>query len=183
MKIVAFSASTSRQSINGILVRLAAARLEALAGKPLDIVTLDLNDYEMPIYSIDKQNEGGIPQAAEAFFAQIGAADALLIGYAEHNGFYTAAWKNTFDWMSRVEMRVFQDKPMVIMAASPGGGGGGNVLKTAETSAPFFGADIRGSVSVGKWYEAYDAETGALTRPDDNAALDAALAKLLAPAA
>mgnify|MGYP001803843157 CR=1 FL=1 len=86
----------------------------------------------MPIYSIDREQASGIPQQAQDFFAKIGSADALLISYAEHNGFYTAAFKNIFDWCSRVDTKVFQDKPMVILSASLGPNGGAIVLKTAN---------------------------------------------------
>ncbi len=50
----------------------------------MTVETIDLNDYEMPIYSIDRQNDGGIPQLAHDFFDKIGEADAVLISFAEH---------------------------------------------------------------------------------------------------
>jgi NAD(P)H-dependent FMN reductase len=59
---------------------------------------LDLNDYEMPIYSIDRETEDGIPEEAQRFYDELGAVDAILISFAEHNGAYTAAYKNIFDW-------------------------------------------------------------------------------------
>jgi hypothetical protein len=43
----------------------------------------------MPIYSADRESEGGIPQLAQDFFDKIGAANAVLISSAEHNGFPT----------------------------------------------------------------------------------------------
>ena len=103
MKILAFAASTSRGSINRALVEHAAKRLLSEFLPNASIELLDLNDYEMPIYSIDREREFGIPAKAGEFFSKIGAADALLVSFAEHNGFVTAAWKNAFDWMSRIE--------------------------------------------------------------------------------
>lgn len=177
MNILAFSTSTSRNSINAALVRITAARLQGHL-PAARIRFIDLMDYEMPIYSIDRQNDGGIPTPAQTLYEQIGAADALLIGYAEHNGNYTAAWKNIFDWVSRIDREVFQGKPMVITATSPGPGGGGNVLNLAKGSAPFWGAQILGAISVPKWGEAYDPAAGDLTRDDDIARLEAALTEL-----
>lgn len=177
MKILAFSTSTSRESINEKLVRIAADRLQQHLPSA-QIEFLDLLDYEMPIYSVDRQNAGGIPAPAQTLFDKIGAADALLIGYAEHNGNYTAAWKNTFDWASRIDARVFQGKPMVITATSPGPGGASSVLGLAKGSAGFFGAQLLGTLSVPKWGEAYDAETGSLTRDADIKALESALSNL-----
>jgi len=37
---------------------------------------LDLNDFEMPIYSIDRETESGIPDLAKSFYKEIGEADA-----------------------------------------------------------------------------------------------------------
>ena len=113
MKILAFAASNSRKSINRVLVEYAASRLQSRFLSSAEVEFLDLNDYEMPIYSVDRENADGIHRLARAFFAKIGGADAVIVSFAEYNGFVTAAWKNIHDWMSRIEMRVWQDKPVV----------------------------------------------------------------------
>ena len=176
MKILAFAASNSKQSINKQLVAHAASVFQSEIDEGGEIEILDLNEFEMPSYSIDREKEEGIPDAARRFFAKIGEADALLISYAEHNGFYTAAYKNIFDWASRIDMKVFQSKPMVIMSASAGPNGGANVLKTASESAPFFGAQVLSSLSIGPFMEKFDAATGRLK----DAALAATLRQSLA---
>ncbi len=182
MKILAFSASNSSTSINRALIDFSATRLQTLA-KGVTIDTPDLNDYDLPIYSSDIEAKSGIPAAAQAFYDKIGAADAVLVSFAEHNGSTTAVWKNMFDWMSRIEMKVWQDKPIVMLAASPGGRAGAGVLGGQTQMAPHFGgSDLRGTFGVGTWYEAWDAEAGVLTKPEDIAGLDAVLAKLVAPA-
>ncbi len=56
-------------------------------------------------------------------FDAIVAADAIVISFAEHNGHYTAAYKNTFDWASRIDRKAFGDKPAVLLSAVPGGCG------------------------------------------------------------
>ena len=162
MKILAFAATNSRNSINKQLVSHAIRVLENEINKTAETELIDLNDYEMPIYSIDRENEGGIPELAKQFYKKIGEADALLISYAEHNGNYTAAYKNIFDWTSRIDVKVFQDKPMMIMSTSPGPGGAASVLKTAKESAPFFGADIKASFSVASFFDVFDSEAGRL---------------------
>lgn len=178
MKILAFAASNSSQSINRQLVDHAAAVLCNEIASDAKVEMLDLNDYEMPIYSIDREMAEGIPYVAHLFFEKIAAADALLISYAEHNGFYTAAFKNLFDWTSRIEMKVFQDKPMVIMSASIGKNGGANVLKTALDSAPHFGADVRSSFAVGPFADKFDGTNQNLSNPDLAFALRQSLASL-----
>ena len=102
MKVIAFAASNSKQSINKQLVTYAASLLENA-----DVELLDLNDYELPLFSVDIEKEIGQPALAQAFLDKLGHADALVISLAEHNGNYSAArmlagrlggwWK--VDWM------------------------------------------------------------------------------------
>jgi chromate reductase len=63
MKVLAFAASNSRSSINKALVTYASSLLEHA-----EIEVIDLNDYEMPIYSSDRENDSGIPQRAHDFY-------------------------------------------------------------------------------------------------------------------
>ncbi|MEM6759485.1 MAG: NAD(P)H-dependent oxidoreductase [Pseudomonadota bacterium] len=176
MNVLAFAASNHSQSINAALADYAAKRLQ---GFDPDVVIerLDINDFEMPIYSIDREKADGVPPLAQALFAQIGAADALIVSFAEYNGFVTAAWKNIFDWLSRIDQKVWQDKPFVLLAATPGPRAGANVLQSQEIIAPYFGMDIKGKYGVGSWREAWDGT--ALTKPDDIAGVDAAVKALL----
>ncbi|MFT4519714.1 MAG: chromate reductase [Halioglobus sp.] len=99
---MAIAASNSKRSINKQLVTYASG---LIAGADVEI--LDINDYEMPSYSADREEESGIPGDARKFRQLIGEADALLISFAEHNGSYTAACKNLYDWISRIDMKVF----------------------------------------------------------------------------
>lgn len=181
MKLLAFAASTSTQSINNQLVTYAKELLESGQVDGVDDVTveiLDLNDFEMPIYSEDREAADGIPQLAHDFFTAIGAADAVLVSFAEHNGFYTAAYKNTFDWASRINMRVYQDKPVVLLATSAGARGGKNVLETAAMSGQFFGYEVLSSLSIPSFHDNFDAAAGNLINPDLDAQLKTALGAL-----
>ena len=180
MNILAFAASNSSTSINKRFATHAAEVFRVGQSSGAETEIIDLNDYEMPIYSPDRQKAGGIPPQAQAFYDRIGAADGLIVSFAEYNGSYTAAFKNIFDWASRISMKIYQDKPMVMLATSIGPRGGQNVLRTAVESAPFFGGDVKGSLSVGPYSDRFDVETGRLTLPDDVLALRDALAALRA---
>jgi chromate reductase len=173
MKILAFAASSSSNSINKKLVTYAASLLNNA-----EIEILDINDYEMPLFSEDKEKELGQPDAAKSFFNKIGAADALLISFAEHNGSYTAAYKNLYDWTSRIVPQVYQGKPMVMLSTSPGPGGASSVLATAKKSAPFGGGDVKADLSLASFYEIFDTEAGRLTDADAQDRLEAALSAL-----
>jgi len=125
-KIISFGASNSSTSINRELAHYASKQL-----KNAEFELLDLNDFEMPIYSSDRENEAGIPDLAHKFKALILDADGILISFAEHNSAYSAAFKNIYDWVSRIESDVWGNKPMFLMATSPGGYGGKSVLAMA----------------------------------------------------
>jgi chromate reductase len=176
--ILVFAASNSTTSINKRLAVHAANVLKNELEESIVIDVVDLNDYEMPIYSPEREKESGVPQPAQDFYSRIGAADGLIISYAEHNGHYSAAYKNIFDWCSRINMKVFQDKPQVVLSTSPGKGGAANVLAVAIGAAPYFGADVKGSLSVGPFAEHFDLGSDRLITPDLVSALHKALTKL-----
>ena len=156
--IVVFAASNSTRSVNQRLVNYAAKILQGELAVSVEIDVLDLNDYEMPIYSPDRE-ERGIPQLALDFFKKLGAADGVMISFAEHNGTYTAAFKNIFDWSSRIKKEIFQDRPVMLMATSVSPRGGQRVLTAAMGAFPSFGANITSSFNFGPFSEHFDIET------------------------
>ncbi|OUS29021.1 NADPH-dependent FMN reductase [Gammaproteobacteria bacterium 45_16_T64] len=158
MKLIAFAASNSKNSINKQLATYAGS----LAGD-VEVEVLDINDYEMPLFSMEREEELGHPAEARAFFDKIGNSDGVIISFAEHNGSYTAAYKNLFDWTSRIDQKVFQNKPMLLLSTSPGPGGASSVLAAAKNSAPYFAGDVRADLSVPSFYDVFDAEAQKLT--------------------
>ncbi|GLS89752.1 FMN reductase [Psychromonas marina] len=158
MKVLAFAASSSKNSINKQLANYAAKQI-----KDAQVELLDINDYEMPLFSEDREKELGQPALAKAFYEKLGDADVIVISFAEHNGSYTAAYKNLFDWTSRIDMKLFQNKPVIMLATSPGPGGAATVLAAAQGSAPYFAADVKAAISVPSFYDNFDLENGQLT--------------------
>jgi NAD(P)H-dependent FMN reductase len=142
MNILAFAATNSSTSINLQLVKSVTSQLEGH-----NIQLLDINDYEMPIYSQDRNNVG-VPQQALDFNEVIKNADAIIIGLAEHNGTFSTAFKNIFDWGSRVEKSFFQNKPMMLLSTSPGPRGGQSVMESASSIFPYFGGNIKAQFSL-----------------------------------
>lgn len=154
-KIIAFGASSSRNSINKQLATFAANQF-----KNAEVEILDLNDYEMPLFSVDKEKENGIHNLAQQFYDKIGLADFIIISFAEHNGAYSSAFKNLLDWTSRINAKTFQEKPMLLMATSPGARGGSSVLDIATKRFPFQGGIVKGTFSLPTFYENFDAVHG-----------------------
>jgi len=177
MRIIAFGASNSTKSINKSLATFATS---LIAGA--DVEVLDLNDFELPLFSEVKEAEIGQPQTAKDFLEKIRTADGIVVSFAEHNGSYTAAYKNLFDWASRIEQKVYQDKPVVFLATSPGAGGASSVLSGAQASAPFIGADLQDAVSVPSYYDVFDAERSVISEPKIVDQLQAAMRALASKA-
>ena len=154
-KILVFAGSSSKTSINKQLAVYAAQQFQ---NATLDI--LDLNDYEMPVFSVDKEKENGIHNLAHDFYNKIGSADLIVLSLAEHNGAYSSAFKNILDWTSRINNKTFQQKPMLLLATSPGARGGATVLDIASKRFPFQGADVKGTFSLPTFFENFDAVHG-----------------------
>lgn len=158
MKIIAFAGSNSSKSINKQLATYAAS---LFASSNTEVI--DLNDYELPLFSIDREAVLGRPQLAQDFLKKIGSADLLVVSLAENNGNYSAAFKNIFDWASRIRNDVFQDKPMLLMATSPGRRGGRSVLDIAQNNLPRYGGNIKAEFSLPQFYENFNSEKGLIS--------------------
>lgn len=85
MNVIAFAASNNAQSINKLLASYTANLMDGAR-----VEVLDINDFEMPIFSAEREEALGQPEQAQRFYRKIGEADAIIISYAEHNGSYTA---------------------------------------------------------------------------------------------
>jgi len=170
MKIIAFAGSNSSKSINKKLATYASSLFENAA-----VEIVDLNDYEMPLFGVDIEVEIGHHELAKAFLAKISQADILVVSMAENNGNYSVAFKNVFDWCSRIGAKVFQDKPMLLMATSPGARGGASVLEIAKNAFPRYGAQIKASFSLPNFNDNFDIQKGIIS----NEILDAELKKCI----
>ncbi len=178
MNILAIPATASVNGINRQLLGSAARLLEGGLVADAAVEIIDLNDYELPIYTPKREQDGGVPAKAQELYDKIGAADAVVVSFAEYNGSYTSAWKNIFDWMSRIDSAVYQGKKVIMLAASPGPRGGAGVLGSATPSAPFFAAELIGSLGIGSFYDNFDAEAGELSAADLKAQFEKLLGSL-----
>lgn len=147
-KLITIGASTSKNSVNKQLAEYVGSLISTV-----DVVNIDLNNFEMPLFSVDVEAENGFPKGATDLNAVIEKSDGFIISLAEHNGAYTAAFKNMFDWLSRIESEVWRNKPMLLLATSPGARGGASVLEIAKNRFPYNGGTIIGSQSIPSFYD------------------------------
>lgn len=146
-KILVFGSSNSSSSINKQLAIYAAQQL-----KDVELEIIDLIEYDLPIYSPDLERAQGSPKEVIEFNNLIAAVDGIVLSMAEYNGCYTAVFKNIFDWTSRIDNKVWKDKPMFLLGTSPGRRGAKGVLKIAKDAFPYFGGNIVADFSLPQFH-------------------------------
>lgn len=157
IELVGIAGSLRKGSFNAALLR-AAAEL-APAGTRVAIETI----AGIPLYDGDLEKEHGVPERAQALKDRIAAARGLVIVTPEYNNSIPGVLKNAIDWLTRPPAdipRVWGDKPVAIMGATPGGAGTRlsqtawlPVLRTLGTRA-YFGKQLY----VGGAGSVFDAE-------------------------
>ena len=151
-KILTVSASNSKNSINITLLALASNKIEGH-----EVAMLDIRDYPMPFFSVDREENEGHPEAAKKVRALFAEYDAFIISSPEHNGAMPAEFKNLIDWVSRfgdLQNPMFAiNKPVLLLSTSPGPNGGSTNIQTLTQLMPWWGANVKGSFSLGSFYD------------------------------
>lgn len=161
MKILVFGASNSSISINKKFAVSVSKYFKELDDTK---EVIDLNDYEMPIYSYDREAANGIPDLARAFAAKIDWADLIIVSFAEHNGNCTAAYKNINDWVSRIkERKIFNGTPVFVLATSNGPRGGQSALDIMSTRITRDGAEVLEAFSLPEFSKNFEEGKGIIT--------------------
>ncbi len=174
MKILGISGSLRKGSYNTALLRAAVGLMPE--GVQLEAGSI----HGIPLYDGDLEAAQGSPPAVQALKDRILQAQGLLLVTPEYNNSLPGAFKNAIDWLSRPSAdipKVFGDRPVGVIGASPGGFGtilAQNawlpVLRTLGTR-PWFG----GRMQVSRAGNVFDA-AGELT----DEAIRAQLRKYLA---
>jgi chromate reductase, NAD(P)H dehydrogenase (quinone) len=119
-KIIGIAGSLRKASFNAALLR-AAADL-APSGMTVEIASI----APIPLYDGDQETERGIPEAVTTLKERIAGSDGLLLVTPEYNNSIPGVFKNAIDWLTRPAKdipRVFGEKPVAILGATPGMGG------------------------------------------------------------
>ena len=120
-RILAFAGSARRESLNRKLLAAVVSAVRAAGG---EVTLIDLNDYPLPLYHGDLEDQDGMPANAQRLVALIAQHPALLIASPEYNSLITPLLKNTIDWCTRAEPNPFAGRVAAVVSASPGIFGG-----------------------------------------------------------
>ena len=114
LKFIGITGSLRQKSCNKGLLQAAMSHLPAG-------VTMEIADLaDVPFYNADIQDK---PAAVQRVFAQMAAADALVLACPEYNYSVAPALKNVLDWASREpDNRLLAGKPVALMGAGGGMG-------------------------------------------------------------
>ncbi|MDC8001241.1 NAD(P)H-dependent oxidoreductase [Aequorivita todarodis] len=157
-KILFFAGSNSSKSINHKLVSFAASQI---AAHKVEIIKL--TNYDLPLFGEDIEREKGYPVALKMLHDKIREADALVISVNEHNRMVSAYFKNTLDWLSRLDYGFLKEKKILLMSTSDGKRGAASALEYAKYVLPRFGGIIVESFSFPSFSENFSEETQSIS--------------------
>jgi NAD(P)H-dependent FMN reductase len=119
MNFIGLSGSLRKASLNTALLHAAAELMPA--GATLTVRTI----HGIPLYDGDVE-AAAFPDVVTKLKDEIAAADGLILVTPEYNNSIPGVFKNAIDWLSRPSAdasRVFGNKPVALLGASPGGFG------------------------------------------------------------
>ncbi|SMC31916.1 NADPH-dependent FMN reductase [Moheibacter sediminis] len=145
-KILAFTGSNHSKSINRQLLQFA---LELIDKRSFEITEIDLRDYSPVMLSLDEEKQNGLPAETQKLHELMHNFDGYIIASPEHNSSVPAFLKNITDWLSRKELKFFNEKPVLLLSTSQGGRGGKTNLAVLESVySRMFSAKITGTFSL-----------------------------------
>jgi NAD(P)H-dependent FMN reductase len=176
IRILAFSGSARRESLNKKLLAVAVTEVRAAGG---EVTLVDLTDLPMPLYNGDLEDASGLPENAVKLIELIKQHPALLIASPEYNSMYTPLLKNTIDWCTRGDDNPFTGKVAAVVSASPGQFGGVRSMTLARQLLLHLGCHVvPAQVFLPKAHEAFD-DKGALKEPRNLKSVQALAAQLV----
>ncbi|MUH37185.1 NADPH-dependent oxidoreductase [Zobellia amurskyensis] len=146
--ILAFAGSNSSKSINYELVKHTVSLIDGN-----EIQLLNMVNFPFPMFSEDLERENGYSNSLVELKNDMVKADGIIVSVNEHNSGPSAYFKNLTDWLSRVERKFLDGKPVLLMSTSGGQRGGMTALETTEKVLPRFGAQVVATFSLPSFQE------------------------------
>jgi chromate reductase, NAD(P)H dehydrogenase (quinone) len=125
LRVLVFSASLRKKSLNTRLARLVVASIQGHDGT---VDFADMREFDCPSYDGDLEAAEGLPAGAQAFRTRLEAANAFVIVSPEYNGSMPGVLKNAIDWVSRARPQPFNERHGLLLSASPSMVGGNRGL-------------------------------------------------------
>ena len=139
IRVLVFSVSQRKDSLNTKLANLAAGVIEKHGGK-VDFASM--SEFDAPSFNQDLEINNFHPKGAEEFRKRLLANDAFIIASPEYNGSMPGLIKNSIDWVSRFRPQPFNERHALLMSASPSMAGGNRALWTLRMPFEHLGARV-----------------------------------------
>lgn len=160
--LITFSGSLRSNSYNQKVAKQAQQIALELG---YDAININLADYPLPLFNEDIENTE-TPASLNDLRRIFSSATSILIASPEYNGSFSAALKNTLDWLSRpdnsdsnVYQPPFNRFTVALTAASPGSLGGLRGLgQLREVMTNLGSLVIPQQLAIGAAYEAFNEE-------------------------
>jgi NAD(P)H-dependent FMN reductase len=157
LRVLVFSASLGKDSLNATLAQL-AARSASRFGAEVDLASM--REFDAPSYDPDAEAQGGVPAGAVELNRRLTTNDAFVIASPEYNGSMPGPLKNAIDWASRFRPQPFHERHGLLLSASPSMGGGKAGLWALRIPLEHLGARIFPDMfSLAVAHKAFSGET------------------------
>ena len=176
IRILAFSGSARRESLNRKLLAVAVQAVRDAGG---EVTLLDLNDLPLPLYHGDLEDAQGLPANAVKLIEVLVQHQGLLIASPEYNSMITPLLKNTIDWCTRADTNPLIGKVAAVVSASPGMLGGVRSMQMARQLLMHLGCHVVPAQGIlPRAHEAFD-DQGALKDSHAQKSVQAVAAQLV----
>lgn len=139
LRLLVFSASLRKDSLNTKLVALASRIIESKGGI-VDFASM--SEFDCPSFNQDLELGTAHPAGAEEFCKRLLANDAFLISAPEFNASLPGNLKNIIDWTSRFRPQPFNERHALLMSASPSMAGGNRGLWSLRIPLEHLGSRV-----------------------------------------
>ncbi|MBL7923074.1 MAG: NAD(P)H-dependent oxidoreductase [Bacteroidia bacterium] len=156
LRILLFSASLRKESLNTRLIHLAAEAIVKNGGIA-DLAAM--SEFDCPSLNQDLETNDFHPPGALALRNRIMNSDAFMISSPEYNGSMPGFLKNSIDWVSRFRPQPFHERHALLMSASPSMGGGNHGLWSLRIPLEKLGTNVFSSMfSLASAHKAFTPE-------------------------
>jgi chromate reductase, NAD(P)H dehydrogenase (quinone) len=156
IRVLVFSASMRRESLNTKLADLVARRARE-RGATVDVASM--RDFECPSYDGDDETASGIAPGGKELHRRLVANDAFVIVSPEYNASMPGVLKNAIDWTSRIRPQPFDTRHCLLLSASPSLAGGNRGLWSLRVPLEHLGARVYPDMfSLAAAHKAFDGE-------------------------
>ncbi len=158
--MLVFVGSNSSKSINEQLTKAVLKELNVTH------TFVDLKTLDIPLFSEDLEREIKSPKGIVYLKEQIDAFEHILITTNEHNANLSAFFKNTLDWLSRINVKFLEGKKIFILSTSNGKRGGLSANESLQKLVDRFGCTVFESYAFSSFSENFNKETQQITNKD-----------------